>query len=299
MPCYRPVTVFKPDDGGAISFRELKGHREIRIPCGKCIGCRLEIVDAWAFRCMAEASMHKHNHFLTMTYDDDNLPADESLNHRDWQLFAKRLREKAGPFRFFMCGEYGDNTQRPHYHALLFGLDIPDRVKCNSVYSVNTLYDSEMLREVWGKGFVTLGEVSHASAKYCATYALKRVSEDLEAERYTWVTRYGEVLVRKQPYGKMSLRPGIGAEWLAKYKSDVANHGAVFQNQFAKKVPRYFCELMEKVDPVGAELLQYTKEEKAKSVYNPENVTRDRLEVREQVAHARRKFNKERFPNAL
>lgn len=299
MPCYRPVTVFKPDDGGSISFREIKNSREIRIPCGKCIGCRIEITDAWAFRCMAEASLHKNNHFVTLTYDDDSLPADESLNHKDWQLFAHRVRKKLGPFRFFMCGEYGDNTQRPHYHALLFGLDIPDRVKCNSVYSSHDLYQSDTLCQLWGKGFITLGEVSHESAKYCATYALKRVSKELEAERYSWVTRYGELVVRKQPYGKMSLKPGIGAGWLEKYKTDVVNHGAVYQNQYAKKVPRYFCDLMEKIDPVGFESLQYTREEKAKKVFNPDDHTRVRLETKEAVAKARRKFNMEKRNHAL
>lgn len=299
MPCYRPVTVWKPDDGGSISFRELKNHREIQIPCGKCIGCRIEIVDAWAFRCMAEAAMHRHNHFLTLTYDDENLPVDESLNHRDWQLFAKLLRKKAGPFRFFMCGEYGDSTKRPHYHALLFGLDIPDLRKSNSVFAKCDVYTSEIVGSCWKKGHHSIGTVTHESARYCAQYATKRVSEELAQERFAWVTRYGETLVREQPYGRMSLKPGIGAEWLNKYKTQVSNHGAVYENQYAKKVPRYFCKLMEDIAPEEFEKMQFNRTEKALAVLNPSEFTRERLEAKERVALARRKFNRERNPNAL
>jgi len=299
MPCFKPITGYVPLDGGRIEFTEKKDCREVKVPCGGCVGCRLEVVDAWGFRCMAEASLHLSNHFVTLTYDDEFLPVDESLDHRDWQLFAKRTREALGPFRFFMCGEYGDNTQRPQYHALLFGLDIPDRVKSNSVYSRHDVYESGCLSQLWGKGFVSIGEVTHESARYCAGYVQKRVSAELEAERYSWVTRYGEAVVRKQPYGKMSLRPGIGAGWLEKYRTDVVNHGAVFQNQFRKKVPRYFGKLLEKIDPVAAEALEANVIQRAKEFTDPENNTHERLQVRETVAKARRKFNKERFPNAL
>lgn len=168
MPCYRPVTAFKPLDGGAISFKELKNHREIKLPCGRCIGCRVEIVDAWAFRCMAEASLHEHKHFLTLTYNDESLPADESLDHRHWQLFAKKVRKHLGPFRFFMCGEYGDQFGRPHFHALLYGLNVPDLYKINSVYSRHQVYSSRIAESLWGNGFCSFGTVTHESARYCA-----------------------------------------------------------------------------------------------------------------------------------
>lgn len=294
MPCYRPVTVFKDPDGGPISFHEKKNHREIQIPCGKCVGCRFEIVDAWAFRCMAEAQLHRNNHFITLTYDDDHLPVDEQLDHREWQLFAKKLRAKHGPFRFFMCGEYGEQTQRPHYHALLFGLDIPDLVKCNSVYAQHDVFESESVGKVWGKGRAVIGSVTHESARYCAGYAQKRVSEELAQERFAWVTRYGEFLVRRQPYGKMSLKPGIGAQWFDKYWMDCANHGAVFQNQYKKKIPRYFCDLMEDLYPDDFERMQFTRTQNALRVFQEGEKHPDRLAAKEQVAIARKKF-KERL----
>lgn len=300
MPCYRPVTVFKDPDGGPISFHEKKDHREIQIPCGKCIGCRIEIVDGWAFRCMAEASLHKDNHFVTLTYDDDNLPIDESLDHRHWQLFAKRVRKSLGPFRFFMCGEYGENnTLRPHYHGLLFGLDIPDLVKSNSVYAKRDTFKSSTVSGCWGKGDVIIGTVTHESARYCAQYATKRVSKELEVERYSHITRFGEFVVRKQMYGKMSLKPGIGAEWFDRYWKDCANHGAVFQNQYKKKVPRYFNKLMEDLHPEEFEQMQFTRTQNALRFFQPGESSPARLEVKEAVAHAKRKFNQERNPNAL
>lgn len=134
MSCYRPITAFKPADGGPVLFVERKDTREIKIRCGQCIGCRIDKRDAWAVRCYAESKMHKANTFVTFTYDDDHLPVG-GLKYRDFQLMLKRLREKLGPFRFFMCGEYGEQFRRPHYHALFFGLDFPDKLKCNSVYS--------------------------------------------------------------------------------------------------------------------------------------------------------------------
>lgn len=299
MPCYKPITGFVPLEGGQVVFSEKKNCREVKIPCGGCIGCRVDKIDAWGFRCMAEASLHPVNWFVTLTYDDNTLPVDESLDHRDWQLFAKRLRARLGAFRFFMCGEYGENTHRPHYHALLFGVDLPDLRKCNSVYSVRDLYQSDLLTDIWGKGFTTVGTVTHESARYVASYVMKRVSGELEQERYSWVTRFGEYVVRKQPYGKMSLKPGIGADWLRKYSVDVSNHGAVFQNQFAKRIPTYFRDLMERVDPKAADNLEVTLAEKNLLHIKPEEQTRDRLETREFCRNAALKFKKERYPNAL
>ena len=106
----------------------------IEIPCGNCIGCRIAYSKQWADRCMLESQYHDENYFLTLTYDDDHVPRsgyyDEetgewfdtfTLRKKDLQKFHKDLRKKLygsdkGEFRFFACGEYGDQTFRPHYH---------------------------------------------------------------------------------------------------------------------------------------------------------------------------------------
>lgn len=299
MPCFKPISGFAPLEGGAILFHEKKDCREVQIPCGQCIGCRLEKRDAWAFRCMAEASLHKNNWFATLTYDDDKLPENESLNHRDWQLFAHRLRKRAGSFRFFMCGEYGDETKRAHFHALLFGLDLPDFSRISGMYSEHDNYKSKLLEECWGNGFTLLGNVCYESAQYVAGYVCKRMSKELASERMQWVTRYGEVVERAQPYGKMSLKPGIGAGWLEKYWKDTVNHGAVYQNQYRKKIPPYFNTLIERIDPVAAEDLEARTIERGLKFFDPENSTRDRLAVREACANARVKFTKEKRNHAV
>lgn len=217
MACFRPVTVWKPLDGGKVLYRERPNCREVQIRCGRCIGCRIDRRDAWAFRCYAESMMHEKSWFLTLTYDQDHLPRDVSLNHRDWQLFAKRAREKYGPFRFFMCGEYGDQTKRPHYHALVYGIDFPDMLKFNSVYATTDLFRSEDLDKTWGKGQVAIGHVSMQSARYVASYVTKRSSNNFDG-RYDRVDDMtGEVYQVMPEYGKMSLKPGIGARWFEKY----------------------------------------------------------------------------------
>jgi len=297
MPCYRPVTVWKPLDGGPVSFRELKDHREIEIPCSKCIGCRIQRQEAWAFRCYAESKMHSRNCFITLTYDDEHLPNDCSLNHREWQLFAKKLRQKAGPFRFFMCGEYGDNTGRPHYHALLFGFDFDDKRKCNSVYSSHDLYESELLSEVWGKGFCSIGEVTYASARYVSAYTCKSVSGD-SADRYSLVDPYtGEITVRESPYGRMSLRPGLGASWFEKYWPEVYAHGGVHVAQKKQKIPLFFDELFAKLHPEEFDDSKFSRSKEAEKFID--NNTVGRLATREKCVIAKRKFNKERYSHAL
>lgn len=298
MPCYRPVTVWKPDRGGPVSFREVKDSREIAIPCSRCVGCRIGMRDAWAFRCFAESKMHKENAFITLTYDDEHFPKDGSLDHRHWQLFAKRLRERAGSFRFFMCGEYGDEYARPHYHALIFGFGFPDRVKCNSVYSKSDLYRSELLADTWGKGMCTIGEVTYESARYCAVYTTKRVSKERWEEIGFSVDKSsGEVLHKLQPYGRMSLKPGIGATWFEKYWQECATHDAVFVRNRKGRIPRYFDDMLEDISPETLEDLSFRRSKVDEEVLR--NSTRERLEVREACALAKQKFNRERFNNEV
>lgn len=300
MPCYRPVTCWKDPDGGPISFHERKDFREIKIPCSRCIGCRIMIRDGWAFRCYAESQLHKDNCFLTLTYNEDNLPVDNSLNHRHWQLFMKSLRQKFGPMRFFMCGEYGEQFSRPHYHALVFGFRPNDMRQSNSMYSKHALFESDEVQKVWGHGYVSVGEVSLQSARYCAAYAVKKMSDKdwQDNPASVHVDKFGEIHTRIQPYAKMSLKPGIGAAWLERYRRDVLTHdGIVTHGGMKMRIPRYFDDLMELCCPDD---LMDSKMRRLKKVEKLiDDNTRERLEVREQIAHAKVKFNRERKGYAL
>ena len=125
MPCYHPWLAYQCLDGSVVSVeRKGKGAvvRTLTLPCGQCVGCRLERSRQWAIRCMHEAQLHERNSFVTLTYKGD-VP-DEGLRYRDFQLFMKRLRKYASgqQIRFYMCGEYGDEKGRPHFHACLFGV---------------------------------------------------------------------------------------------------------------------------------------------------------------------------------
>lgn len=154
MPCYYPNTAYKTADG-SIVFNELKRNgpiiKTLTLACGQCHGCRLERSRAWAMRCVHETNLYKRNCFITLTYDDDNLPYRNQLTQRDFQLFMKRLRKHCEPtqIRFFMGGEYGGTNPvtkridggkyRPHYHAIIFNWDFEDRVhlKKNRIRRIN------------------------------------------------------------------------------------------------------------------------------------------------------------------
>lgn len=297
MACYRPVTAWKPPDGGAVVFRELKDHREIEIRCGQCIGCRTERRDAWALRCLAESKMHKSNIFATFTYDEEAKPRDGGLHYEDFQLFMKRYRKAYGqPIRFFVAGEYGGQTLRPHWHALLFGVSCDDAVRYNGVYSKRALYSSEKLSAAWGKGVVTFGEVTFASARYCASYIVSKYGED--DPRYTRVDQgTGEVWTVRPEFARMSLKPGLGREWVEKWYKDLyeTGHNAVIVDGAKVRIPRYYDEVMREMRPELMETVMFKRMEGIK----PEEQTRARLQVKETIAKAKRRVNAERMSHAI
>jgi len=278
MACFRPITCWKPLDGGAVQFRELRNHREIEIPCGQCIGCRVSRQKMWSFRCLAEAALHRDNWFLTLTYAPEHIPAHGALVHRHWQLFAKRVRRSLGQFRYLMCGEYGETTQRPHYHALLFGLALPDAYQF-SVRRDHPVFRSPTLEKLWGLGLSELGTVTAQSARYCAGYVLKPSQAPERVNVYT-----GELVELPKPYGRMSLRPGIGDAWIRRYFAEVFTHGACFSQNQRFRIPDRFKHILSELDPDSYDQLREAAIAKAQS--SPDT-TPDRLAVREYTATRR------------
>lgn len=211
------------------------------IPCGKCVGCKLEYSRMWANRCVLESKLHKSSLFLTLTYDDlcvprvlygerENGEAREAmtLKKSDFQKFMKRLRryvvyhiddtfansaitmvDDNPTLRFYACGEYGPQTLRPHYHALIFGLDLPDKVLLRNERG-NAYYISKILSELWPFGNHIIGDVGFKSAAYVARYCTKKLSgEDAEAA-YDF---YGI----ERPFLLMSRKPGIGIPYYEQF----------------------------------------------------------------------------------
>lgn len=218
---------------------ESKGHPYQVIPCGKCIGCRLEYSRQWANRCMLELQYHESAYFVTLTYDDYHVPisyyADPdtgeampsmSLCKRDLQLFLKRLRKRfeGQRIRFFACGEYGPSTWRPHYHLIIFGLKLPDLVPIGEIRG-NRYYTSQILQSVWsagvevpsligdkpaysGKmqiGHISITDVTWETCAYTARYITKKLNGP-EAQFYT-------DFALAPPFVDMSRRPGIARQW--------------------------------------------------------------------------------------
>ena len=160
MPCFKPLSAWqskspRTDTGkSSIVFRPPHNKSSwdfVELPCGRCIGCRLERSRQWAIRCMHEAQMHKENSFITLTFEDKYLDKNLSLKKSDFQKFMKRLRKHYQPkkIRFLHAGEYGEITGRPHHHAILFGISFDDRKPWRQTPQKHTVYRSKTLEKIW------------------------------------------------------------------------------------------------------------------------------------------------------
>lgn len=254
MPCTCPVNAWRPRPGAVdrrLVFSPTQGQADLHvlIPCGSCTACRLDRAMAWATRCVHERQMHSSAVFITPTYADEHLPADLSVSVREMQLFNRRLRHEVGSFRFFCCGEYGDRTKRPHYHALLFGLDFDDKRPHSKSKSGELLYHSPRLERIWGKGSCLIGSVTLQSAGYCARYSLKKVTGEASAEHYRRVhPRTGEVFQVRPEFIQMSRMPGIGYTWFQQFKGDCFPSDHVVVDGQKRPVPPYYLRLLDEAD---------------------------------------------------
>jgi hypothetical protein len=285
MPCYRPLKAYRLAGETKLSFAPKPYDfivERLSLPCGRCIGCRLERSRQWAVRCVHEASLYDNNCFITLTYSPEYLPADGSLDVRHFQRFMKRLRKKYGKnIRFYHCGEYGEKYRRPHYHACLFNFDFSDKKFWKITKSGDRLYTSKSLEQLWPFGFCTIGDVTFDSAAYVARYIMKKVNGHEAENHYTEIDmETGEVIHLKPEYTTMSRRPGVGKLWLDKYKSDVYPHDYLIMNGKKMKPPKYYDYVHEMELPIE---MQQIKEKRKKLAENNVDNTPERLRIREQV----------------
>lgn len=295
MVCYSPLSGFrsstKNENGRRPVFFVRKRGREdgepVTLACGQCIGCRLERSRQWAVRCLHESKLYKENCFITLTYSREFMPNDRSLSVKDFQLFMKRLRKRFGKgIRFFHCGEYGPKLGRPHYHALIFNFDFPDKKPWDKNELGHEIFTSKILAELWGKGFTTLGALTFESAAYCARYALKKITGRQQIDHYAYVdAETGEYWDRKPEYCTMSRRPGIGRGHLEKFLDDVYPSDFVIVNGKKARPPRFYDSIYEVMDPLGLEETKWNREVNAKK--HDRNNTKERLKVREELTRIR------------
>ncbi len=224
----RPIT---------FNFHNAYSDLPLAVPCGNCMGCQLAKSREWAIRCTHEAQMHEENTFVTLTYNEKNLPmlnGVPTLRPEDFTKFMKRLRQRRdNKLSYFQVGEYGA-LGRPHHHALLFGCGFRDATHWRRSGDFN-IYRSKELENLWEQGNSEIGTVTYQSAGYLARYTMKQQRQ---------------LPGRKPEYLTMSRRPGIGNTWLQKYMADVYPSDEIITSQGIKlRPPRYYDEQLEKAQP--------------------------------------------------
>lgn len=288
VPCYHPIPAWQLPDG-AVVFQEGKTRgdgRSLDLPCGRCVGCRLERSRQWAARILHESRSNAANCFITLTYSPDHLPEGGTLRYADFQRFMKRLRKRYGKVRFYMCGEYGEQLQRPHYHACLFGVDFASDRRFLKKSGDHTLWRSPSLEELWPYGHSSVAELSFETAAYTARYIMKKITGQLAEDHYRKVDpETGEVFQLEPEFNRMSLKPGIGAGFLERFGSDVYPHDYVVVNGVKSKPPRYYDKKLSKADPLAFDDVKVERELRA--AHSRADNTVERLAVKEQVAIAR------------
>lgn len=269
MSCYHPILgIPRYDERGFNKTFKLSGPYDpiarqlypgsVSIPCGRCIGCRLDYSRQWADRMTLEYETTGKAVFVTLTYNNDHVPCvtDEygeligyTLKKDHFQKFMKRLRSRKEfedrEIRFFASGEYGSQTFRPHYHAILFGLDLEDFLGIDhdkwKIQKFNELkqpiYISDSLTDIWQNGFTCISPVSWNTFAYVARYVIKKAFGEKEP-----------VPELENEFSLMSRRPGIGSKY---FEIHGINLEQLFYYAQNKKIPipRYYKKLLEKDDP--------------------------------------------------
>jgi len=319
MACVRPLEMYRALEGGMTTDRRkaLNKWRPDKVPCGKCILCKKDRARDWKVRIMAENRPHLNkwsSFFWTLTYDDKHLPSDGGLRREHLRRFFEQVRRDYAGFRFFGCGEYGTSTNRPHYHAIVFGF--PMRVAKMDYVDPGTgertidpvvgthgelkvfrgsgehkdyeQYTAPGLDKYWGHGFVRVGEVTDASAGYVSGYILeKQIGQSLKtAQHYIRNDRVtGRKVSVEREFQVMSRMPGIGRGDFEKYADLMFVHDSVVAGvpgkRFETAVPRYYDKLYERVDMAAFGGVK--KRRVAKAKLNAVNTTPERLVAREKI----------------
>ncbi|AXL14493.1 replication initiator protein [Microviridae sp.] len=285
MGCFKPLTAHRLDDG-SISFSAKSGEGDaLKLPCGQCIGCRIDRSKMWAVRCMHEASLYDDNIFITLTYADEYLPENGNLDYSHFQKFMKRLRKRFSKrnIRFYMCGEYGEQNWRPHFHAILFNFKFEDLEVWKKTGSGSMIYRSKVLEELWPFGHSSVGDVTLQSAGYVARYVMKKINGDLAKSHYERVNvDTGEVVDLVPEFNRMSLKPGIAQGWFDKFYSDVYPRDAVVLEGGQKmKPPKYYDLKYDAIAPYEFEAIQ--QERILRALARSSESTPERLAVKEEV----------------
>jgi len=243
-------------------------------------------------RCSHEASLYDDNCFITLTYSDNCLPAGGTLVPRDFQLFMHRLRKfavktRGRSLRFYACGEYGEQFDRPHYHALLLDFDFKDKTFWRKSPSGHSLYRSVELEALWPFGTCEVGAVSFESAAYVARYTVKKVTGDRAGEHYHRYDSDGRSFSVHPEFGRMSRRPGIGAPWLDRYSTDVYDFDYVIVRGVKVKPPKFYDNKFAYASPSEFEAVALARMKGLTYAPGRGESSPERLAVKEEIASSR------------
>lgn len=288
MACYFPTDAYQREGKGRLLWHcPDESWRLVRVPCGGCVGCRLERARQWAVRCMHEAALYSENCVVTLTYDEEKVPAGGSLEKSAFPLFMKRLRKelKGKRVRYYYCGEYGDRFGRPHYHALLFGHDFEDKYAWShrNGYAV---WRSPVLEKLWRFGISETTELTPESIAYVARYVVKKLDQPqprdgchVDGDGVLYPDRVAEFTGMsrgRKPDG------GIGARWLERFRDETYPADGVVVDGKLRKPPRFYDMRMATLAPDVFELVR----EKRRQARRLEDERPERLAAREKVARA-------------
>lgn len=258
------------------------------IPCGQCLACRLKRSEEWAYRCMAEASLYKHNYFVTLTYDETHLQkfCKESIDSFDFDSgeilfrsslekdrisrFMKALRQNLGDgIRFFGCGEYGSTGLRPHYHVCLFNMPQLTLVPWKNCDGYQ-IYRSPEIERTWKLGFSTVGDLNYETCAYTARYIMKKQLGQSRSDFERICSLVPNIPPFVPEYVVMSRRPGIARAWLGDPSDpgseirDIYSTDSVVMNLGKKgvrllKPPRYYDKIFDQFAPDEMEQIKMNR----------------------------------------
>lgn len=300
MPCFSPLQGWLSKKRNAatgkrsVVFNACDGlsNRPVDVPCGQCVGCRVEYSRSWAIRCMHEASLYDENCYITLTYDDDHLPERGTLLKKDCQDFLKRLRSRFADkrIRYYLSGEYGDDELRPHYHALLFGFDLPDK-KHFSTRAGNPVWTSNLLEQIWGKGITEVSEVTFASAAYCARYMVKKFKGPPQVVEAYYDGLEPEFALMSR--GARKGEHGIGYDYYQKHGKEIYQHDSVIINGREQKPPKYYDKMFEADSPVTNVFLKQKRKDAAREMFLKDGRGDSKLLAEKAIVEARIQLRKE------
>lgn len=207
---------------------------ELKLPCGQCTECKSLRAVEWATRAKHEISLHRENSFITLTYNDENLPSHLVLKD-PFQKFIKRLRKKLKDknIRYMVSHEYGSQYFRPHHHAIIFGWNPQGQYEPRKTKSGETIFRSRELETLWTEGFSSVGTANERTAYYIASYAIK-------GKKHNICLPNGEITEVSDLFDS-SKRPAIGLNYLIENQKQIIHSG--------NPVPRYYLKKLKELNP--------------------------------------------------